>query len=360
MTPHAAVSWASAQVETARLLLRPVRAADAEPLRRARDDAAVRRWATGIGTDDPDTLRPVGGWRGVLTDLDSGALVGAAELRPVPAAVPTARLGLWIAAPVRRGGLGTEVVAGLSGWAFRNGVSRAESLAAVGNEPAQRVALAAGFRREGQLRSAVPDGAGRADAVLFARLASDPPTAPKRPLPDVAELSDGVVTLRPMRAGDEEAVLDERCDPLTQRWATTSRLWTMQDARAYVAATGALWLAGGEARFAIVDTATGTYAGSIGMRMTVAPFGIAEIGYGLRAGWRGRGLTVRAVRLVADWAFSRTGVTRLELGTAIGNAASQRVAERAGFRREGVAGMRLPTSDGGRTDEVRFGLVRPR
>lgn len=360
MTPDASANWASAQVETARLLLRPVRAADAGPLRQARSDAAVRRWAAQVGADDQDTHRIAGGWRGVLTELDTGALVGAAELRPVPAAVPTARLGLWVAASARRTGLGTEAVTGLSGWAFRNGVSRAELLVAPENEPAQRVALAGGLRREGQLRSSVPDGRGRADGVLFARLATDPPTAPKPALPDAAELSDGVVTLRPLRAGDEEAVLEERCDPLTQRWATTSRLWTRQDACAYVAATGGLWLAGGEARFAILDTATRAYAGSIGMRMTVPPFGIAEVGYGLRAGWRGRGLTTRAVRLLADWAFSRAGVIRLELGTAIGNAASQRVAELAGFQREGVARMRLPTSDGGRTDEVRFGLVRPR
>ncbi len=41
------------------------------------------------------------------------------------------------------------------------------------------------------------------------------------------------------------------------------------------------------------------------------------------------------------------------------NAASQRVAERAGFRHEGIARMRLPTSTGGRTDEARYALLPP-
>jgi RimJ/RimL family protein N-acetyltransferase len=91
----------------------------------------------------------------------------------------------------------------------------------------------------------------------------------------------------------------------------------------------------------------------------VPTFRVAEVGYGLRSGWRGRGLATRAVGLVADWAFSRAGIARLEIGAAVGNVASQRVAERAGFQREGIARMRLPTSDGGRTDEVRFGLVVP-
>ena len=73
-------------------------------------------------------------------------------------------------------------------------------------------------------------------------------------------------------------------------------------------------------------------AGSLGLRMTVPAFRIAEIGYGLRAGWRGRGLATRSVRLVADWAFTRVGIARLELGAAAANTASRQVAARAGFQ----------------------------
>jgi RimJ/RimL family protein N-acetyltransferase len=126
-----------------------------------------------------------------------------------------------------------------------------------------------------------------------------------------------------------------------------------------VAGAAAARLSGTEARLAILETATGDCAGSLGLRMTVPAFRIAEIGYGLRAGWRGRGLATRSVRLVADWAFTRAGIVRLELGAAVANTASRRVAVRAGFQLEGVARMRLPTSDGGRTDEARFGLMPP-
>jgi RimJ/RimL family protein N-acetyltransferase len=269
-----------------------------------------------------------------------------------------ARLELWIAREARRQGLGAEVAAGLSSWAFRTGVGRVELLAGVTNEAGQRLALAAGFRREGQLRAAVEDGRARVDAVVFGRLATDPAGRAPRALPD-AELTDGVVTLRPVRPEDEDALLDERLDRQAQRWATSTRLWTASDVRAFVAAAPAFWLAGTEARFAIVDAAGGVCAGSIGLRVSVPAFRVAELGYGLRPGFRGRGLTTRAVRLVADWAFSEAGIARLEIGTAVGNVASQRVAERAGFRREGVARLRLPSSDGRRVDEVRFGLVPP-
>jgi len=352
VTGYAGVEWSSAQVETPRLLLRPLHAQDADELLLARS-AESRSWS------GPDTAA-VGLLRTAVTERVTGRLVGAADLCIDPGrAATTARLDVWIAGWARRRGHGTEVVSGLCAWAFRQGVVRVELLAGTANEPAQRVALAAGFRREGQLRAALPAGRTRSDAIVYGRLATDPALPVRRGLPDLGELTDGVVTVRPVRPGDEAALLDERLDPESQRWATTTRLWTAADVRVFVAQAQAAWLAGSEARFAIVEAATGVCAGSLGLRMTVPAFRIAEIGYGLRADWRGRGLTTRAVRLVTDWAFFRAGIARLELGAAVDNAASRRVAERAGFRPEGVARLRLPTSDGGRTDEARYGLLPP-
>jgi RimJ/RimL family protein N-acetyltransferase len=351
VTGHAGVERSAPRLETAGLLLRPLETTDSGALRLARDDAEIRRWAPSLGDPPAD---------GSVTRREDGGLVGVARLRVDPGGrpAPTAHLELWIARDARRRGLGTEVVTGLSLWTFRAGIGRVELLVGVTNEAGQRLALAAGYRREGQLRAAAEEGRARTDAVVFGRLATDPAGRTPRSLPD-AELTDGVVTLRPVRPGDEDALLDERLDRQAQRWATSTRLWTAPDVRAFVAAAPAFWLAGTEARLAIVDTASGVCAGSIGLRVSVPAFRVAELGYGLRPGWRGRGLTTRAVRLVADWAFSRAGIARLEIGTATGNVASQRVAERAGFQREGVARLRLPTSDGGRTDEVRFGLVPP-
>lgn len=369
MTGYAQVEWPTALVETDRLLLRPWRATDVTALRRVRTDATLRRWAphrlpaTDADVDrwtaeDGQRLRRAGrGLECAVTERSAGSLVGAAELRLDTGRPGTATIEIWVASWARGHGYAAEAIEGAAAWAFRHGSARAELLVASTDEAAHRAALTAGFRREGQLRAAVPDGRARTDATLFGRLASDPPPPTPRALPDVGELSDGVVAVRRLRPGDEEALLEERADREAQRWATTAHLWTTQDARAYVAATAALWLAGSEARLAIVDTAGGSYAGSLGLRVTVPAFRVAEVGYGLRPGWRGHGLTARALRLVAGWAFSTAGIARLELGTAVDNVASQRVAERAGFRREGIARLRLPTSDGGRTDEVRYGLL---
>ncbi len=353
MTGYASVEWSSAQVETVRLLLRPLRPQDADLLLLDQDGAESRFWSP-VADGAASELRTA------VTERATGRLLGAAELCLDPCrSAATARIDVWIAGWARGRGHGTEAVTGLCAWAFRQHVGRVELLAGVVDEPAQRVALAAGFRREGLLRAALPVGRARADAILYGRLAADPAPPARRGLPDVGELSDGVVTVRPLRPGDEESLLDERRDREARRWATSTRLWTPQDVAGLVAGTAAAWLAGNEARFAIVDTVTGTCAGSLGLRMSVPAFRIAEIGYGLRAGWRGRGLTTRAVRLVTDWAFFRAGIARLELGAAVDNVASRRVAERAGFRPEGIARRRLPTSSGGRTDEARYGLLPP-
>jgi RimJ/RimL family protein N-acetyltransferase len=63
------------------------------------------------------------------------------------------------------------------------------------------------------------------------------------------------------------------------------------------------------------------------------------------------------VRLVARWAFDALGVQRLELTTAPDNVASQRVAERVGFTREGVLRGLVATENDGRRDNVMFSLL---
>src|SRR5437763_1666850 len=61
----------------------------------------------------------------------------------------------------------------------------------------------------------------------------------------------------------------------------------------------------------------------------------AEIGYWLIERARGRGLGSRAVALVARWAVTEAGLARVEALVEPENIASQRVLEKAGFRREG-------------------------
>jgi RimJ/RimL family protein N-acetyltransferase len=61
-----------------------------------------------------------------------------------------------------------------------------------------------------------------------------------------------------------------------------------------------------------------------------------EIGYVVAPEARGQGVATRAVRLLTEWGFSELGLERIELWIDTTNPGSERVAERAGYRREGV------------------------
>ena len=113
------------------------------------------------------------------------------------------------------------------------------------------------------------------------------------------------------------------------------------------------WEAGEAATFAICDAAD-SCVGHVFVNL--GPSRRATVGYWLLPEARGRGLATRAVRLASGWALSSLELARLGLLTEESNHRSQRVAERAGFQREGV--LRSWTEiDGRRIDYVSFSLL---
>ncbi len=81
-----------------------------------------------------------------------------------------------------------------------------------------------------------------------------------------------------------------------------------------------------------IDTALGF----IGLRLENRASGRASFGYWVVPAARGRDVATAAARLVSPWAFATLGVARLEIVVDPSNMASVRVAEQAGFRREGL------------------------
>ena len=84
--------------------------------------------------------------------------------------------------------------------------------------------------------------------------------------------------------------------------------------------------------------------------------GCAAVGYWLVPEARGRGAATQAVRLLARWAFAELGIARLELTCGPDNVASQHVAERCGFVREGLLRSHVPFK-GARRDSVIYSLL---
>jgi len=79
--------------------------------------------------------------------------------------------------------------------------------------------------------------------------------------------------------------------------------------------------------------------------------GVGEVGCCLVPGARGRGIATDALRRLTDWAFASLGLGRVQVFVAPENAAALRLAQRAGFRREGVL-RSYWEEDGARLDAV--------
>jgi RimJ/RimL family protein N-acetyltransferase len=302
-----------------------------------------------------------GGAAYAIADPDTDRLLGGVGMDRLVAVRQQAEIGYWVAPWARGRGVATAAVRTLSEWAFTDiGAARLELLTDWANVASQRVALATGFRREGVRRSAAVNRDGsRADLVAYVRLVDDPAGPTPRLLPDLpgGELTDGTVTLRPLTAAD--AAFHGRLCSLPEVVATSvpPQAPDAEEVARRCTRSAARWLAGERADLVIVDAGSGTPVGEIGLYYQEPTTGQATIGYGMLPAWRGRGLTTRAVELLALWAFAETGIARLVAGTLPDNIGSQRVLQKAGFRREGYTRSRLPGAHGRRVDDVLYALV---
>jgi RimJ/RimL family protein N-acetyltransferase len=171
-------------------------------------------------------------------------------------------------------------------------------------------------------------------------------------------LADAVVALRPWREADVERGLMLFTDALVQRFSwTEARPYTVDDARAYLEGIEAGRRAGRALELAVTEPGDEEAVLGCVSLFDVDPVDArAATGYWLAAHARGRGAATHAVRLLTGWAFATLGLHRIQLTCAPDNAASQAVAERCGFTREGVLRSHMAFK-GGRRDTVVYGLV---
>ncbi|HEX5332379.1 MAG TPA: GNAT family protein [Cellulomonas sp.] len=87
----------------------------------------------------------------------------------------------------------------------------------------------------------------------------------------------------------------------------------------------------------IVDDSGGVVGRITLQGITRGPFQSCSLGYWLSASHNGRGLATAAVRDMLRVAFEELGLHRVQAGTLLHNVRSQRVLERNGFVRFGVA-----------------------
>lgn len=142
------------------------------------------------------------------------------------------------------------------------------------------------------------------------------------------------VRLRRPRPTDVERITAICQDPAIQRFTRVPIPYTTADAQAFVDGVGDAWDLGVPRVFGV--TVDDVLVGMAGLVHVDGADRLAEVGYWTAPSARKQGITTAAVRRVCRWAFEDVGFERLELQTADGNRGSEIVAERVGFRREGV------------------------
>ena len=151
--------------------------------------------------------------------------------------------------------------------------------------------------------------------------------------PPEPPLTDGRIALRPYALHDVPEVTAACQDPEISRWtATIPSPYREEHARAWIASHHLLWEQGQSADFAVVAAEGDELLGSMGLSGFDWESRRAGAGYWVAAWARNRGIATSALRLCSQWALETVGLVTVDLVTMLGNVASERVAQKAGFQ----------------------------
>ena len=173
------------------------------------------------------------------------------------------------------------------------------------------------------------------------------------------QLQDEAVALRPFRPDDlphlysaTRETIDLLCAWMT--WCHSG--YCLQDAGSFLARAAADWESDTAYTFAIVDSEDAALLGSIGLNRVNRTHNSANLGYWVRRNHSRRGVASRAVRLIAQFGLRQLRLSRLEIVIPEGNVASQRVAQKAGAKFEGILRRKL-VLNGDSHDAIVYSLL---
>ncbi|KPK65209.1 MAG: hypothetical protein AMK73_03650 [Planctomycetes bacterium SM23_32] len=158
------------------------------------------------------------------------------------------------------------------------------------------------------------------------------------------QLRDGTVQLRFLTEADAPA----HCEAVNESVAEVSKWlpwahagYSEEESRDWIAAQPEARESGQAYEFGIFDEPSGRFLGCCGVNHVDPQNGGANVGYWVRTSATGRGVCTAAARLAVLFGLEELGLQRIEITAAIENAASRRVAEKLGARREGVMRKRF-------------------
>ena len=173
---------------------------------------------------------------------------------------------------------------------------------------------------------------------------------------DDLELSFGHLALRRFTMVDLPDLIEYGNDPITQLWLPIPYPYTEEHARSFIDGYAKELLVSGRGLLRAIDL-DGRFGGSIDAKKADWAARTCEIGYWSAPWARGRGLMTSALKVLTEWILGEQGMERVEVRVASNNVASQRVAEKAGFAREGIA-RNAGFIHTGRVDLAIFSMVK--
>ncbi|MGQ4449096.1 GNAT family N-acetyltransferase [Streptomyces griseus] len=165
----------------------------------------------------------------------------------------------------------------------------------------------------------------------------------------------GGLLLRPWERADAAAFLSVYQDEETRRWHT-HRPSTVAQVEEWFDGYRLDWERERGCHFAVVRE-DGGVLGRVALRGLDFDDGVANAAYWVLPAARGAGVATRALAALSAWALDDIGFWRLELDHSTRNAASCRVATKAGYRLEGTK-RNAAVHDDGRHDMHLHARVR--
>lgn len=153
------------------------------------------------------------------------------------------------------------------------------------------------------------------------------------------KLTDNIITLRPFEFGEENELhkaVQESLVELSPWMSWANEAYTSEVASSFITVTRAQWSNGGMYAFAISDSQTGQILGGCSLSHIHPVYHFCNLGYWVRTSRHGEGFAARATKLIAQFAFEKVRLIRVEIVIAMGNEYSKRVAENVGAHYEGI------------------------
>jgi len=172
----------------------------------------------------------------------------------------------------------------------------------------------------------------------------------------IPKLEGSRIRLRPLRADDVDALYALHSDSQVMRyWSRTA--WT--DRAESISHLGRMAQAerDGDIPWAIARREDDVLIGSLSLFQIVPEHARGMFGYALQSASWGHGFALEAARLGLAHAFSALGLERIEADIDPANQPSRRLAERLGFKQEGLLRRRWKV-DGVWSDSAWYGLLR--